>query len=53
MIGYKTRLGECLCENSLDTIARLPDNSINLIMTSPPFSLQRKKKYNNFTSSKR
>ena len=48
MIGYKTKLGECLCENSLETLARLQDNSINLIMTSPPFSLQRKKKYNNF-----
>lgn len=48
MIGYETKLGQCICEDSLNTLAGLPDDSINLIMTSPPFSLQRKKKYRDF-----
>lgn len=28
-------------------LAELPDNSINLVLTSPPFALQRKKEYGN------
>lgn len=48
MAGYKTALGKCIAGNSLDVLAGLDDNSINLIITSPPFSNQRKKKYNNF-----
>ena len=33
--------------DSLDLLAKLPDESINLVITSPPFALQRKKEYGN------
>jgi site-specific DNA-methyltransferase (cytosine-N4-specific) len=48
MIGYKTKLGKYICESSLNILDSIENNSINLIMTSPPFSNQRKKKYTNF-----
>ncbi len=46
-IGYSTKFGECLCANSLDALKKMDDNSINLVVTSPPFALQRKKAYGN------
>lgn len=46
-IGYKTDLGKCLCGDSLKLITTLDDESINLIITSPPFALQRQKTYGN------
>ena len=46
-LSYKTSLGECLCGDSLDLIQDLEDNSVNLVITSPPFALQRKKEYGN------
>ncbi|ENK0838639.1 site-specific DNA-methyltransferase [Clostridium botulinum] len=33
--------------NSLEMLERIEDNSIDLVMTSPPFALQRKKEYGN------
>ena len=46
--GYKTSRGICACGDSLDLLSTLiKDNSINLVMTSPPFALQRKKTYGN------
>lgn len=47
MSGYKTKLGQCICGDSLEVLRGLEDNSVNLIVTSPPFSLQRHKKYAN------
>ena len=46
-IGYATKLGKCLCADSLEALNTLEDNSINLVMTSPPFALQRQKEYGN------
>lgn len=46
-IGYKTRFGTCLNGNSLEMMNLLEDNSVNLFITSPPFSLQRQKEYGN------
>ena len=46
-IGYETNLGRCVCGNSLDVLGTLKDGSINLVVTSPPFALQRKKAYGN------
>ena len=43
--GYKTFLGECVQGDSLRVLKTLKDNSIDLIVTSPPFSLQRHKRY--------
>lgn len=45
MAGYNTSLGKCMQDNSLEILGMLDDNSIDLIMTSPPFSLQRHKSY--------
>jgi len=44
---YKTNLGEAYVGDSLDLIEHLPDNSVNLVITSPPFALQRQKEYGN------
>lgn len=45
--AYKTKLGKSLVGDSLDMLRSLKDNSVNLVLTSPPFSLQRKKEYGN------
>lgn len=45
MTSYRTNLGRCVQGDSLDVLATLPDNCIDLIFTSPPFSLQRHKAY--------
>lgn len=45
--GYQTDLGTCLCGDALDLIPTLDDGSVNLVLTSPPFALQRKKEYGN------
>lgn len=47
MIGYKTELGTCLVGDSMQLLERLEDNSINLVITSPPFALLRQKSYGN------
>jgi len=44
---YTTSKGAMFCGNSLDMLAMMPDNSISLVMTSPPFALLRKKEYGN------
>jgi DNA modification methylase len=46
-LAYQTTHGEAWCGNSLDLLGSLPDNSVNLVMTSPPFALLRKKEYGN------
>ena len=46
-IGYTTAYGDCICGDSHELLNRLEDNSINLVVTSPPFALQRKKEYGN------
>lgn len=45
---YTTSYGRALCGNSLDTLSReIPDCSLDLIITSPPYALVEKKKYGN------
>lgn len=44
---YKTGLGFAVCGDSRDLLARLEDDSVNLVVTSPPFALQRQKEYGN------
>ena len=48
---YTTDEGAAYLGNSLDLMAKLPDQCIDLIMTSPPFALQRKKEYGNVPAS--
>lgn len=44
---YKTELGAAYHGDSKDLLRYVPDNSVNLILTSPPFALTRKKEYGN------
>lgn len=46
-VYFSTPYGRaCLCD-AREGMASLPDGSINLIVTSPPFALRRKKEYGN------
>lgn len=45
--AYTTRQGAAFCGDSRELLKRLPDNSLDLVMTSPPFALQRQKAYGN------
>jgi len=45
--AYTTGLGAAYCGDSLDLLVALPEESINLVVTSPPFALQRQKSYGN------
>ena len=45
--AYATSRGAAHCGDALDLLAALPDDSVNLVLTSPPFALQRKKEYGN------
>lgn len=45
--AYLTNWGAAYCGDSLDLLAALPDSSVNLVLTSPPFALQREKEYGN------
>ena len=44
---YRTRRGLQLCGDSVELLASLPDQSVDLVLTSPPFALLRKKTYGN------
>ena len=44
---YKTNLGKAFNGDSLELIKKIPDNSVDLIVTSPPYGLQAKKEYGN------
>lgn len=44
---FKTRLGTVYHADSLEVMKRREKDSVNLIMTSPPFALTRKKDYGN------
>jgi DNA modification methylase len=44
---YKTTYGKAFCGDTLNLIKNIPDNSIDLIVTSPPYGLRKKKEYGN------
>jgi site-specific DNA-methyltransferase (cytosine-N4-specific) len=44
---YETNRGQAYLGDSLEIMRSLPDNSVNLILTSPPFALTRQKEYGN------
>lgn len=51
-VAYTTNLGQAIIGDSRDLLASLPDNSIDLVITSPPFALEgRKKAYGNLEGS--
>lgn len=47
---YKTSLGKAYCADSLDILKIIPSKSIDLVITSPPFALRRKKSYGNVSA---
>ncbi|OUL31212.1 site-specific DNA-methyltransferase [Nostoc sp. T09] len=49
---YTQNNGAIYLGNSLELLKFIDDNTINLILTSPPFALTRKKEYGNETSEK-
>ena len=51
MAGYRTKLGEAICADSLSVLEGLADNTVDLVFTSPPFALLRKKEYGNENES--
>ena len=44
---YRTQLGVQLCADSREVLKALPDASVDLVVTSPPFALLRQKSYGN------
>lgn len=44
---YTTALGAAYCADSLEAMRALPDDSVNLVVTSPPYALHFKKEYGN------
>ncbi len=47
MTLFRTRFGDAVCGDSLAVLESLDDESIDLVVTSPPFALLRKKTYGN------
>jgi len=44
---YTTRHGACYLGDSVELLKRLPDDCVDLVVTSPPFALLRQKAYGN------
>jgi site-specific DNA-methyltransferase (cytosine-N4-specific) len=49
---HQTNNGRIFLGDSLELLRSIPDNSVDLIMTSPPFGLVRKKEYGNVDANK-
>jgi DNA modification methylase len=49
---YKTSFGEAYCGDALTLIKEMPNESVDLVLTSPPFALQRQKEYGNLDQEK-
>jgi site-specific DNA-methyltransferase (cytosine-N4-specific) len=45
--AYTTRWGQAYHADALEILQTLPDDSVGLVLTSPPFALRRKKAYGN------
>lgn len=48
---YRTDLGAAYLGDGLDTLKAMPDGSVNLAFTSPPYALQFKKEYGNVSKA--
>ena len=44
---YATDLGACYCADSLEFLPKIEDQSVDLVVTSPPYALHFKKEYGN------
>jgi DNA modification methylase len=49
---YSTKYGSAYLGNSIDLLKYIPDESVDLIFTSPPYALHYKKEYGNVDKSK-
>lgn len=49
---YFTQLGKAWCGDSLELLKQVPGESVDLVLTSPPFALQRQKEYGNENEDK-
>jgi len=49
--AYTTDYGKAYCGDSRNLLGALPDESVNLVITSPPFALRRKKAYGNVSAA--
>ncbi len=45
--SYSTPGGALFCMDAIELLRKLPSSSVDLVMTSPPFALTRKKEYGN------
>lgn len=48
--SYETRFGKAYHADALDVLKRMEDNSVSLVLTSPPFALIRRKAYGNVSA---
>lgn len=48
---YRTSLGSAYVSDSLELLKTVEDNSVDLVLTSPPFALRRQKTYGNVEES--
>lgn len=48
---FQTQIGEIYLADALDVLKQMPNDSLDLIVTSPPFGLIKKKKYGNEDST--
>ena len=48
---YATDYGRAYCADSREFLRAIPDSSVNLVVTSPPFALRRKKSYGNVSAA--
>jgi DNA modification methylase len=48
---YRTRLGAAYLEDALNILHALPDESVNAVITSPPYALHFKKEYGNVSKA--
>ena len=48
---YETEFGALYCDDSLKFMSALPDDSVDLVVTSPPYALHFKKEYGNADQS--
>jgi DNA modification methylase len=49
--AYSTRLGRAYHGDAFDILQIIPDESVSLVFTSPPFALRRQKAYGNVTAA--
>ena len=49
---YDTEHGKAYLADALDLLPTMPDSSVNLIFTSPPYALHFKKEYGNVKSER-